>query len=205
MFTLQLQLGACFVSLQMPLLPLWPSFMSLPGAAPYLLECLSILFRFSFHLFLWYFFFFFQAEDGIRDADVTGVQTCALPISFEQCRAIYTNNLINLLVAVNKVDSRDASQYIWQGRPSASLLRFKNQPETKQQLYRDFSVSIQKMLMRSGNLNIQDELPKDLRCFGDYSFHANRAVLLWVWLRQKSSPENIWEDPETPARVYENQ
>src|SRR5436305_7189107 len=25
-------------------------------------------------------FFFFQAEDGIRDADVTGVQTCALPI-----------------------------------------------------------------------------------------------------------------------------
>src|SRR5690554_5250369 len=28
----------------------------------------------------WYCFFFFQAEDGIRDADVTGVQTCALPI-----------------------------------------------------------------------------------------------------------------------------
>src|SRR5690554_3335386 len=26
------------------------------------------------------FFFFFQAEDGIRGADVTGVQTCALPI-----------------------------------------------------------------------------------------------------------------------------
>ena len=27
-------------------------------------------------------FFFFQAEDGIRDDLVTGVQTCALPISF---------------------------------------------------------------------------------------------------------------------------
>src|SRR3712207_7950170 len=27
-----------------------------------------------------YFFFFFQAEDGIRDIGVTGVQTCALPI-----------------------------------------------------------------------------------------------------------------------------
>jgi len=25
-------------------------------------------------------FFFFQAEDGIRDVAVTGVQTCALPI-----------------------------------------------------------------------------------------------------------------------------
>src|SRR6266849_5670205 len=29
----------------------------------------------------WFFFFFFQAEDGIRDPLVTGVQTCALPIS----------------------------------------------------------------------------------------------------------------------------
>src|SRR5690606_41040223 len=28
-----------------------------------------------------FFFFFFQAEDGIRDFHVTGVQTCALPIS----------------------------------------------------------------------------------------------------------------------------
>src|SRR5699024_11308048 len=27
------------------------------------------------------FYFFFQAEDGIRDRNVTGVQTCALPIS----------------------------------------------------------------------------------------------------------------------------
>src|SRR2546427_7338950 len=27
-----------------------------------------------------FFFFFFQAEDGIRDLTVTGVQTCALPI-----------------------------------------------------------------------------------------------------------------------------
>src|SRR5690606_40270620 len=32
----------------------------------------------STHCF--HFFFFFQAEDGIRDFHVTGVQTCALPI-----------------------------------------------------------------------------------------------------------------------------
>src|SRR6266446_5471622 len=31
-------------------------------------------------------FFFFQAEDGIRDYKVTGVQTCALPISRTQTR-----------------------------------------------------------------------------------------------------------------------
>src|SRR2546426_8436076 len=35
----------------------------------------------SLHLLL---FFFFQAEDGIRDYKVTGVQTCALPIFYFQ-------------------------------------------------------------------------------------------------------------------------
>src|SRR2546427_5407370 len=33
------------------------------------------------------FFFFFQAEDGIRDLTVTGVQTCALPILSYPCRS----------------------------------------------------------------------------------------------------------------------
>src|SRR2546427_4495583 len=32
-----------------------------------------------------FYFFFFQAEDGIRDLTVTGVQTCALPISPPRC------------------------------------------------------------------------------------------------------------------------
>src|SRR5438309_8191678 len=31
-------------------------------------------------IYFFFFFFFFQAEDGIRDGTVTGVQTCALPI-----------------------------------------------------------------------------------------------------------------------------
>src|SRR2546427_9200863 len=35
-------------------------------------------------MYLCCFFFFFQAEDGIRDLTVTGVQTCALPISVAQ-------------------------------------------------------------------------------------------------------------------------
>src|SRR2546427_3300158 len=33
-------------------------------------------------------FFFFQAEDGIRDLTVTGVQTCALPISARSLSAL---------------------------------------------------------------------------------------------------------------------
>src|SRR2546421_7821942 len=34
------------------------------------------------------FFFFFQAEDGIRDLIVTGVQTCALPIFHQRARVL---------------------------------------------------------------------------------------------------------------------
>src|SRR5689334_24692084 len=42
---------------------------------------ISLFFFFFFlFIFLFFFFFFFQAEDGIRDGTVTGVQTCALPI-----------------------------------------------------------------------------------------------------------------------------
>src|SRR5438309_9320559 len=40
-----------------------------------LIVCFCFFFSFCF-------FFFFQAEDGIRDGTVTGVQTCALPIYF---------------------------------------------------------------------------------------------------------------------------
>src|SRR5204862_851688 len=41
----------------------------------------SYLLCLLFIVFILFFFFFFQAEDGIRDLYVTGVQTCALPIS----------------------------------------------------------------------------------------------------------------------------
>src|SRR5256886_12785644 len=36
-----------------------------------------------------HFFFFFQAEDGIRDLTVTGVQTCALPIWEKAVRILF--------------------------------------------------------------------------------------------------------------------
>src|SRR5438046_4719084 len=48
----------------------------------YVLRCLFFycFFVFLHYVFFIFFFFFFQAEDGIRDWSVTGVQTCALPI-----------------------------------------------------------------------------------------------------------------------------
>src|SRR5438445_6971545 len=49
--------------------------------------------------------FFFQAEDGIRDIGVTGVQTCALPISSRQ-----SNSGLAMMVLANmEFDWRDAT------------------------------------------------------------------------------------------------
>src|SRR5436305_3175586 len=72
-----------------------------------------------------YFFFFFQAEDGIRDADVTGVQTCALPIlvTYEELRAQfwpsvaienYKHSLGNSMLEIRKTlnDSAQNPLYI---------------------------------------------------------------------------------------------
>src|SRR5699024_5877500 len=48
-------------------------------------------------------FFFFQAEDGIRDRNVTGVQTCALPIlrraSAYELGPLTADDTVNLLAA----------------------------------------------------------------------------------------------------------
>src|SRR5215203_2295383 len=55
-------------------------------------------------------FFFFQAEDGIRDIGVTGVQTCALPISRAggrpaQCRALTRAFVVREATSVADVDA----------------------------------------------------------------------------------------------------
>src|SRR5207245_8627119 len=52
--------------------------------------------------------FFFQAEDGIRDATVTGVQTCALPISIS---APYSNAVIGVPVTFRQ-SATDADNHL---------------------------------------------------------------------------------------------
>src|SRR2546430_11449152 len=56
-------------------------------------------------------FFFFQAEDGIRDLTVTGVQTCALPISFEATPVLafgllYLETGTNIVIALDPESGR---------------------------------------------------------------------------------------------------
>src|SRR5690348_17845634 len=57
-------------------------------------------------------FFFFQAEDGIRDGRVTGVQTCALPISKLACRLGPERMAVALLLRRRRVRPR-ARPFEW--------------------------------------------------------------------------------------------
>src|SRR5438270_3944958 len=55
------------------------------------------------------YFFFFQAEDGIRDLTVTGVQTCALPIAADgPATRISTPSVANASLRSAKRSSADA-------------------------------------------------------------------------------------------------
>src|SRR2546430_7643592 len=50
--------------------------------------------------------FFFQAEDGIRDLTVTGVQTCALPIFFRSSSVCWFHSLKGMYWVLNPLSSR---------------------------------------------------------------------------------------------------
>src|SRR5258706_10721960 len=59
--------------------------------------------------FIFFFFFFFQAEDGIRDWSVTGVQTCALPISYTFSKALGLQSVNESGDLIDPVDARHRS------------------------------------------------------------------------------------------------
>src|SRR5258708_38712959 len=56
-------------------------------------------------------FFFFQAEDGIRDDLVTGVQTCALPISRDGVKSVNVHHADETIVANHKVAAAAGAEH----------------------------------------------------------------------------------------------
>src|SRR5256886_4454265 len=60
---------------------------------------------FAFLIMCYVFFFFFQAEDGIRDLTVTGVQTCDLPISAPMMNSSTTATFTNTMMLLTLADS----------------------------------------------------------------------------------------------------
>src|SRR5207344_2124031 len=70
--------------------------------------------------------FFFQAEDGIRAADVTGVQTCALPICVRAMIRRWHRLLVAMLLAIPAIvvaQSGVKPQGHGEGLDPAELLR----------------------------------------------------------------------------------
>src|SRR6266536_5676734 len=73
----------------------------------------SFFFFFFFLTYSYIFsFFFFQAEDGIRDPLVTGVQTCALPISCRSPRSPSDEADRESSVVASQVASRDRESVV---------------------------------------------------------------------------------------------
>src|SRR5205823_11293031 len=62
--------------------------------------------------FVIFFFFFFQAEDGIRDKLVTGVQTCALPISKTSFSPFFTEAEVVFLGLQFSINADRCSQLL---------------------------------------------------------------------------------------------
>src|SRR2546422_6238586 len=65
-----------------------------------------------------FFFFFFQAEDGIRDVAVTGVQTCALPIFGPVLPVVGYRSLAEAVDFVND-RPRPLALYLFSDRPDS--------------------------------------------------------------------------------------
>src|SRR3989440_6979041 len=70
-------------------------------------------------MYVWRFFFFFQAEDGIRDLIVTGVQTCALPILINK---LYLDILKTILAHTGSLINQK-----FRGRPTITEVTSSNE------------------------------------------------------------------------------
>src|SRR5438067_4218492 len=77
----------------------------------YFLICIICCFFVMFFIIV--FFFFFQAEDGIRDRNVTGVQTCALPICMMRAAGIPARFEIGFPLPEDQHDGTVPGYHCW--------------------------------------------------------------------------------------------
>src|SRR5205823_11991133 len=75
--------------------------------------------------------FFFQAEDGIRDQLVTGVQTCALPISG-------LSEPINLELSEDTLDDIKVSSKMSKSKPTSGIIIHDDENTIRENINRAF-------------------------------------------------------------------
>jgi hypothetical protein len=126
--------------------------------------------------------------------------------TIDLCRSIYANVVASQIVSTNYRKNANAAKVrLWQGRPSISLMRFDGQPQSKDQLFDIYGLSMSNILSRSTGMRVPPQLPPDLRPFNDYCFHGNRGILLWTWLRPNGVSDNAWSDSNTRSQLLEHQ
>lgn len=126
--------------------------------------------------------------------------------TIDLCRSIYVNAIVSQVISIDdRKNVNAAGVLLWQGRPSISLMRFVDQPDSKDKLFSKYGQSMSRILSRSAGMKAPPPLPPDLRLFNDYCLHGNRSVLLWTWLRATSTSDNAWDDPSTRVCLLGNQ
>src|SRR2546425_4983718 len=133
---------------------------------------LYIFFSYFFVYSLIFFFFFFQAEDGIRDKLVTGVQTCALPIypdSFQKPNPFQPEVAVSIdSVIETKLDALGVivSQF-YEGGANGSADLLSSDPEKQKQRHRQ---------VRDGFANRNESIANRFRVKLEESYGKDRAA-----------------------------
>src|SRR5260221_4431201 len=118
------------------------------------------------------FFFFFQAEDGIRDHCVTGVQTCALPILSVEAAIQAVAGITGFLVYV---DYQKNLRYISPSQASSAPFSVSDQPNFINSFpgaITDFMVDDNSAINRVsfyGGTKISNPFPQDISAFANGS------------------------------------
>src|SRR5207249_3811698 len=161
-------------------------------------------------------FFFFQAEDGIRDRNVTGVQTCALPI-FQLARVPFVDaaprhaeglpilqtdgidehELLDLLRMEQRVsDGEHSARGMSEQRdpPDAEMLQ--ERARVRRQLLEAVLVALRLARLAETDLIGRDDAPAGLAQRPDGGLPGSGAEVLSVQQHDRPSVGALWSDVE---------
>src|SRR3990167_11452828 len=155
------------------------------------------------------FFFFFQAEDGIRDLTVTGVQTCALPISLRQRLRLARKQKADIFIAIHadsfyEKNARGASVYALSERGATSeAARWLAQRENYSELG-GANLDNQSALLRSVLIDLSQRatIADSLR-LGYSVLHKLDDVTKLRYSRVEQAPFIVLKSPDIPSILVE--